>query len=420
MRSINLTPIVAAALLQGCAYLTTFKSDLGNPDVGVSIDAKQRVVLMGPVETEEERDVLVPLGGDKNKAKPTSSADADITRPGVPAPDDGASTQTLRTVTKKHRRICAEPSPDALAVLGASFGASFFDEKRTAQIATALGESATSIGLRTTSIQLMRDAMYRACEAYLSGGISARDYADLQAHSQNLIVGLLAIEQLTGAVQAQQVSLTSNSGAGGLATSAEEEDAYKMQQIATAAAEQDMKDAEEKAKKADDAVIAKKKEIDDLKNATPPADAATLKPHEDALLGLNEKLQTAQKEKNGKAIIYRIEKEHEKFKKEALDHARTRIRSTVSGSSEFATSTKGGMSEQTAAGLATSVSNIVTQIMSMSVGTQKCINIISSDSFGKLETIQKTALISHCEKISTSESKERDAFIQRRALERAQ
>lgn len=86
----------------------------------------------------------------------------------------------------------------------------------------------------------MRDAMYRACESYLSGGIDSDGYANLQAHAQNLVVGLLAIEQLTGAVQAQQVALLSNANAGGLPDVASEaanltqlKEATQAQQVVT-------------------------------------------------------------------------------------------------------------------------------------------------------------------------------------------
>ena len=114
-----------ALALNGCAYLTTYQNGLGNPETGVSMDAKQRMLIVNKV-------------GDQ-------------------------------------RRMCAEPSPDALSALGASLGGSLLSNSgATAQLAAALGESSSSIGLRTTSIQLMRDAMYRACEAYVSGGIDVQ------------------------------------------------------------------------------------------------------------------------------------------------------------------------------------------------------------------------------------------------------
>jgi hypothetical protein len=144
--------LAMASLLTGCAHFTHYQANIGDPEVGVSMGAKQRVVLMNKHGTDP-------------------------------------------------KRICAEPSPYALSALGASLSGSLVDPTSSKQLAAALGESSASIGLRTTSIQLMRDAMYRACEAYMSHGITEDTYADLQGHAQTLIVGLLAIEQLTSRSQ---------------------------------------------------------------------------------------------------------------------------------------------------------------------------------------------------------------------------
>lgn len=170
MRFFSLAAIAAALSLSGCAYFTTYKSDLGTPQTGVSVDIKQRMLLI-------------------NKKT------------------DGAGNTT-------GQRFCAEPSPDALASLGASLGASnVTGGGNTTQISAALSESAAFVGLRTQSIQLMRDAMYRACEAYMSEAINSDDYLFLQRRFQAQVVGLLAIEQLTGAIAAQPVTVHNNAAA---------------------------------------------------------------------------------------------------------------------------------------------------------------------------------------------------------------
>lgn len=110
--------------------------------------------------------------------------------------------------------VCAEPSPDSLSAYGASLTGTLSKSPiEQAQLAAALAEQVASIGLRTQSIQLMRDAMYRACEGYLSGGIAAGEFYSLQRRFQNMTVGLLAIEQLTGAVKAEQAALGTSSAA---------------------------------------------------------------------------------------------------------------------------------------------------------------------------------------------------------------
>jgi hypothetical protein len=71
---------------------------------------------------------------------------------------------------------CAEPSPDALSALssGVGFGAEY--AKIMANLAISQSESAASIGLRTQSIQLLRDEMYRLCEAYAAQAIDKEEF----------------------------------------------------------------------------------------------------------------------------------------------------------------------------------------------------------------------------------------------------
>lgn len=104
---------------------------------------------------------------------------------------------------------CAEPSPDALASYAASLG---FDldifNQGSGSLTQALKNDAASIGLRTQSITLMRDALYRMCEASNNGHLDETEVAAFLRRSQDLTAVVLAIEQLTGAVAANQVILT--------------------------------------------------------------------------------------------------------------------------------------------------------------------------------------------------------------------
>lgn len=95
-------------------------------------------------------------------------------------------------------RACAEPSPDGLAVFGGSLAAEIANDKVGAQFAASLAAQAASIGLRTQSITLLRDAQYRLCEAYINGAVDGRQLAALHRRFQNIMVANLAIEQLTG------------------------------------------------------------------------------------------------------------------------------------------------------------------------------------------------------------------------------
>ena len=126
---------------------------------------------------------------------------------------------------------CAEPSPDALSALSTSLSASAQTNTDViAKIAGAVSESSASIGLRTQSIQLLRDGMYRLCEAYAGGAITADDFNRQQRRYQNLMLSLLAIEQLTGAVVARQVVLGDGSASSSVGGNA----ATQAQQVTTA------------------------------------------------------------------------------------------------------------------------------------------------------------------------------------------
>ena len=71
-----------------------------------------------------------------------------------------------RLVLATARGYCAEPSPDAMSAYASSIGLGLRVSPTTAaSAAEALQSYAGSIGLRTQSITLMRDALYRMCEA---------------------------------------------------------------------------------------------------------------------------------------------------------------------------------------------------------------------------------------------------------------
>lgn len=142
---------------------------------------------------------------------------------------------------------CAEPSPDALSAYAAALDAKVSTGKTAVGLSGASRESVASIGLRTQSIQLLRDTMFRNCEAAMNDLVDKNAYVIMQRRFQSVMVALLAIEQLTGATVAQQVILDSDARAGTLS------DLASLQQTAT--------DKKDLAVKAADAVIAKDGEI---------------------------------------------------------------------------------------------------------------------------------------------------------------
>lgn len=104
--------------------------------------------------------------------------------------------------------VCAEPSPDALSAYAAQLAAEAkLPSEVTAKFAGGFQESSSFTGLRTQSIQLLRDGFYRLCEGYMNGALTPIQYDLLMRRYQKLMVTLLGIEQLTGAIKAPAVTI---------------------------------------------------------------------------------------------------------------------------------------------------------------------------------------------------------------------
>ena len=103
--------------------------------------------------------------------------------------------------TSRAAFVCAEPSPDALSALSAAFSGGFVltrkDREFRHALATAVNETAKQLGRRNATIQLLRDGLYRQCEAYMNGLIDPEDYSWIANKYINAMVVLLAIEQIT-------------------------------------------------------------------------------------------------------------------------------------------------------------------------------------------------------------------------------
>lgn len=167
-------------LLTACGNLSSIHRPLNIDDGnGALIDIKQRAILV---------------------SKETTGSGVNI------------STQTF---------VCAEPSPDAMSAYAAETSLSVPDKIK---LANAFQEGTSFTGLRTQSIQLLRDGMYRLCEARMSGALNNSEYNLLLRRYQKNMVALLAIEQLTGTVKAP-VTLISTTGSASLAQDIEESEA---------------------------------------------------------------------------------------------------------------------------------------------------------------------------------------------------
>ena len=125
-------------------------------------------------------------------------------------PEDAEGSVALidakqRAILYRGSKFCAEPSPDAFTTLSslieASTGDSPEQEEAIAKLRHQINEDGINIGLRTQTITILRDMMYRLCERHMNDGIGKNEFSIQAARDQRLIASILAIEQLTGALR---------------------------------------------------------------------------------------------------------------------------------------------------------------------------------------------------------------------------
>lgn len=134
--------------------------------------------------------------------------------------------EVVNSEPHEYKVTCPEASPDALAMLAGSLSG----ETKGVNLAAAYSESGANIGLRTHSIQLLRDQLYSICQGYANRGLSAFTYQTLLARNQRNTVVLMAIEQLTGILKTPSVAVSTSSQADAASNMARLTDELSSQQ----------------------------------------------------------------------------------------------------------------------------------------------------------------------------------------------
>jgi len=168
---------------------------------------------------------------------------------------------------ERRRILCAEPSPDVVKAVqnsfgfGGSLGIAIPAQASGAvalSIAKARAEAAAQLGERLATIQLLRDGLYRACEAYANGAINKIGYAVLLSRYDDTMVTMLLGELAAGAfgrslATASGTTESSGSGSADLLSALSIADGMKQVTEATKAeaekAEKEAADAQAKAEK---------------------------------------------------------------------------------------------------------------------------------------------------------------------------
>ncbi len=341
-----LSVVVLAVGLAGCADLTTYNNVRSTepPAGGVTVtyvDAKQRAVF-----TSKSKDAT------------------------------------------GYARTCAEPSPDALSAIAAS------QNLGTKDISEAfnLSEGAGSIGLRTASIQLMRDEMYRACEMYLSGAISESTWMSMHRRSQSLMVAVLAIEQLTGTVKAQQIALGGGASTGNA-------DAILKLTTATETARSAMSDAQTASEKADQDDAKAQADVDTKQKALDKATTDDEKKTAQTALDLSK---TNATKTSADAAAKKADFSNAKQAYESVNASRLAAlngQGSANSTGNFA-NPQGGADPQSAASMAVAVNAIVANTLQLSYGREICAGILenasSASDDAKLATLKANPVLEQC------------------------
>lgn len=121
---------------------------------------------------------------------------------------------------------CAEPSPDIAKAVSSSFdlAGSFglgglpsnIKPEAAAAISLARAEGMAQLTQRLATIQLLRDGLYRACEAFANGAISDTAYAILLSRLDDTMVTMLMGELAAGNFSGRLAAI--GTGAGGSAS----------------------------------------------------------------------------------------------------------------------------------------------------------------------------------------------------------
>lgn len=287
-----------------------------------------------------------------------------------------------RLVIFSAKKYCAEPSPDALAAYASAIGLSISKlPDNAASSAMSNANSVLGIGLRTQSITLMRDTLYRMCEAAGNGDLTDLQVAMFLNKSQDLSMVILAIEQLTGAVAVSPGSVSGSASSSSsttlLANAQALEAAKRIEENADTAKKQAEEDRNAKQTSLSTLEQQLKQKQEEIKTAS-PSEADKLRPvitdlevkinQAKANLSLSEKslIEKNATLKNATETRQAIELQRDS----AILQANSNSSTTASESS---ISRQDRIDDKTATAIATSVENIVTKMLDQDYMEENCL-----------------------------------------------
>lgn len=291
-------------------------------------------------------------------------------------------------------KYCAEPSPDAMAAYAAALGVGASAPTKGSVSVSGSGQStAASIGLRTQSITLMRDALYRMCEAYANGAVGDAQVVTLLNRSQDLTAVILAVEQLTGAVAANQANATGSSGANAYATAlnnsklfaeASAHEARALKRLEDSKAEQSA--ANEKMSVAEEAVVRADAGLSALEKVDPRDEEKISDAKKELAFRRSLRDMAAAKLKSADARVELSQRVYDNAQSVAAEIAKTPDSSSSSssasttGDSQFSTPTsRVALSKEATVALSGAVKDIVVTVLKKDYVVDSCMSVITSN-----------------------------------------
>jgi hypothetical protein len=334
-------------------------------------------------------------------------------------------------IVNKAGTFCAEASPDALAAYAAALGVGVSAPKSGSASLSGSGQSsAASIGLRTQSITLMRDALYRMCESYANGAIGEAQVVTLLNRSQDLTAVILAVEQLTGAVAANQAALTGSSGSSAYATAlnnsklfaeASANEARALKRLEDAKAEQAV--ANEKLIQAEAAVSRAQQQLNSLESATPVDEEKVLAAKGELAFQVSMRDKTAVSLKSADARVELFQDVYDKAQSVTAEIAKTPDSSSASSTantgseSQFGTPTSRViLSKEATVAVSSAVRDMVTRVLDKDYVLDSCMSVITSNRLSKVPEIraQELETRSFCERLVSALVLEKTLFVEAR------
>ena len=116
-------------------------------------------------------------------------------------------------LVQPQRIVCAEPSPDVATTVANSISGGFsLFGRGSASFSKSEAEGLVQLAERTVTVQLLRDQMYRACEAYANGAITGTTYSLITSKNNKTMVSLMLGEIAGGGVGRSLGALGGKSG----------------------------------------------------------------------------------------------------------------------------------------------------------------------------------------------------------------